>query len=76
MTSSNLVQVQFGPRAPDDLPAILREMADAAERGEITGMVMASIRSGSYEISMSASLQESLVLATLLHTRTIEKFRE
>ena len=76
MTSSNLVQVQFGPRAPDDLPGILREMADAAERGEITGMVMASVRSGSYEISMSASVQESLVLATLLHTRTIEKFRE
>jgi hypothetical protein len=74
--SDNLIQVQFGPRAPGDLPGILREMADAAERGEITSMVMASVRRGSYEISMSASLQESLVLATLLHTRTVEKFRE
>lgn len=73
--SDNLIQVQFGRRAPDDLPGILRELADAAERGEVTAMVMASVRNGSYEIGMSASLEQSLVLATLLHTRTVDKFR-
>jgi hypothetical protein len=71
----NLIPIQFGKRAPDDLPGILREMADAAERGEITAMVMASVRNDVYEISMSASLQESLVLATLLHTRAVDKFK-
>lgn len=74
--SNNIQQVKFGKRAPDDLPGILREMAGAVERGEITSMVTACVRGGQYEIGFSASLEDSLVLSTLLHTRSIEKFRE
>lgn len=73
--SDNIVAVQFGRRAPDDLPAILRDLADAAERGEVKGMVMAAIKDGEYDIGFSASLEDSLVLATLLHTRAVDRFR-
>lgn len=63
-------------RTPDDLPDILRELADAAERGEVQGMVFACERDGEYTTHQAASLHDSLVLATLLQANTLDKFRE
>lgn len=74
--SDNLIQVQFGPRAPDDLPGILRELADAAERGEVKGMVYAYLRDDFYQTGLSASPQQALVMSTILHKRTVEKLFE
>ena len=73
---SELIQVQFGRRAPGDLPQVLRELADAAERGELTGLVCAYVRDGEYYLNHATSLQEGLVLATLLHQSAVSKFRE
>lgn len=74
--SAELIAAQFGPRAPDDLPAILRELADAAERGEIKGMVYAYLRDDFYQTGLSASPQQALVMSTILHRRTVEKLFE
>lgn len=71
--SDKIVAVQFGPRAPDDLPGILRELADAAERGEVTGMVFAYVRDDLYQTGLSASPQQALVMSTILHERAVEK---
>jgi hypothetical protein len=73
--NDNVKEVQFGPRVPDDLPGILRELADAAERGEITAFVGAYLRNGEYWTQHSANLRDGLVLADLLHARAMEKFR-
>lgn len=73
MSSSNLVEVQFGPRAPDDLPGILRDLADAAERGEVTGMVYAYIRDDSYETGLSASIVQALAMTTILHKASVKQ---
>lgn len=69
-----IVTTKFGPKAPDDLPQVLREMADAAERGEITAFVGAVVRKGDFELNFSASIVEGLTLSTLLHKRSIDKF--
>ncbi len=74
--SDNLIQVQFGPRAPDDLPGILRELADAAERGEVKGMVYAYLRDDFYQTGVSASPQQGLLMSTLLHKRTVDNLFE
>lgn len=71
--SSNLIQVQFGPCAPDDLPGILRELAGAAERGEVTGMVYAYIRDDSYQTGLSASIAQSLCMTTILHKAAVRQ---
>lgn len=74
--SENIIEAKFGARVAPDLPGILRELADAAERGEITAMVLAYIREGDYITQHSASLQNGLVLASLMHARALEKFKE
>lgn len=71
--SDNLIQVQFGPCAPDDLPGILRGLADAAERGEVTGMVYAYIRDDNYETGLSASIAQSLLMTTILHKAVVKQ---
>lgn len=73
---SNIVPVKFGPRGDPDLPATLRELADAVERGEVNEMVFAYVRDEQYCTEYSASLQDALVLATLLHTTAIDRFRK
>lgn len=69
-----VVTVKFGPKAPDDLPNILRDMADSVERGEITAFVGATVCNGNFELHFSASVIEALTLATLLHKRSVDKF--
>lgn len=72
---AEIVALNPGPRCAPDLPGILRDLADSIERGDVTGMVFAYIDRGDYITSNSASLSESLVLATLLQAAMLEKFR-
>lgn len=67
--------VPAGKRAPDDLGAQLRELADQADRGEIEALVLAATISGVYEMRHACSIADGLVLANLLHDSALRKFR-
>jgi len=62
---------------PADLPQELRNLASRVECGDVTEMVVAycSGSDGDYEYMFPSSLQESLLLATLLQARCIDRYR-
>lgn len=70
----NIVKCEFIKRAPSDLSAQLRALADAVDQGCITGLVAAYVRMGEYEMLHSASLSESLVMATLPQRQCADRF--
>ncbi len=65
--------IDAGPRAPADLSERLREIADAVDRGEIVAAVIATAGK-EFEFHFSGSLRECLELATLLQSRSVERY--
>lgn len=72
---SNIKTVQFGQKAPDGMAKALRDLADAVDRGEVTKFIGAWVQGESYCFQLDASLQDALVLATLMQTKCLDKFR-
>ena len=72
----NIVRLDSGPRAPDDLAAKLRELADAVDRREVTALEAAYTRGDQYEFLHSASINEGMILATLLHSRCLKRYEK
>lgn len=70
----NVVEGKFGKQACGDLSAQLRAMADAVDRGEIVDFVAAYTERGEYETFYASALDQSLVLASLLHRRCVDRF--
>lgn len=70
--------VLLKPRAPlpSDFAGVLRDLADAVERGEVAQCAVACVRGGAFEFLLPSSLHDSLVLAALLHHRCVERFKE
>jgi hypothetical protein len=64
-----VIEGKFGGHAPEDLPQTLRELADAAEKGEITAMVAAYVQNDSYCFMFGSSLEKAIVLTALLQQR-------
>lgn len=62
-------------RAPSDLSRILRDMADAVDRGEITELVAVSVNGGAYDFHYSASLHSCLVMASMLWQNCVDRMR-
>ncbi len=69
-----IVSLNAGPKAPSDLSAQLRKLADAVDRNEVTGMVGAYIENGAYQMLYGSSLTDALVLAALLQNCCIRRF--
>lgn len=69
-----VVKAEFGKRAPVDLSSQLRELADAVDNGEIVDLCAVFVRNDSYDILTAASLEQRLILPTLLHRSTVDKF--
>lgn len=65
--------LEVGPKAPSDLSAHLRSVADAVDRGEIVAAVLATMGK-EYEFHYGGSLSQCLELATLLQHRCAERF--
>lgn len=59
----------FGKQAPSDLSQQLRDLADAVDRKEVTGLVAAYVVNEEYEFMFATNLQEAVVLAALLQQR-------
>lgn len=73
---SNLVRLDVGPKAPADLSAQLREIADAIDRGEVTALVASMVRGNDFSFVYGASIRDGLELSTLLHHRCVERYKE
>lgn len=63
------------PRVDSELVRTLREIADAAERGEVVELVAAYVHANEYKFVYGASLTESLVLVSLLQHRCVQRFK-
>lgn len=68
----NLVQIKTAPNGTADA---LREMADAADRGELTDLVCVACRGGAYEFHYSASLAHCITMAAILLQNCIDRMR-
>ena len=75
MRRPKVVAASFGQKAPDNLAADLRKIADAVDRGEITAMVAAFVEKGEYSFHYAASISSGLELATLLQHRCLERYK-
>lgn len=67
-----------GPKshlAPDAAEK-LRELADLADRGEVTSMVVAYAGPNGYSFVWPSSLTDSLVLSNLVHDQALKRMRE
>ena len=65
----------FGKHAPDDLADELRELADAVDSGDISGMIIAYVRKGEYLFTFATSLSEAVLLAALMQQQSIDRMR-
>lgn len=65
----------FGKQAPSDLSQQLRDLADAVDRKEITGLVAAYVENDEYSFMFATNLEEAIVLTTLLQQRNVERMK-
>ena len=72
---NNIKEVKFGKRAPSDLSNVLRSLADDVDAGRVVSLVAAYVDDNEYSFLMAASLQDELVMATLLKDKIIQKFK-
>lgn len=68
----NIVAIK---KAPSDLASHLRAMADMADEGRITSVVIAYICDGNYEFTYGSSLSDGIVMSALLHQNCIDRMR-
>lgn len=61
------------PKAPSDLAANLRQLADQVDAGEVEGVILAFVRNGEYMLEFGTSIAESIILARLLDAAAIGK---
>lgn len=68
--------VPFKPSSPiaSDTSAVLRELADAVDCGDVTELIVCCIDRGEYSFKLFSSLTESLVLANLYLQWILHKF--
>lgn len=70
-----VISANFGKKPCEDLLQRIDEIRQGVEEGRITDFVCAYTIEGEYETVSGASLQDSLVLATLLKMRVEDNFR-
>ena len=68
----NIVRLK---RPPSDLADTLRRLAEQAESGDLTDMVIACIANSGYEFVYASSLSDGIVLSTMLQQNCIDRMR-
>ncbi len=68
-----VIEGGFGKKACEDLAKNLRALAEAVDRGEVVNLVMVFVEDGEYQTHLSASIQDSIVMASLLHRVAVDK---
>lgn len=72
---SNVVELPRQQKLPDDLPELLRKLADRVEAGTVTDMVVAYVEDDHYEYLWPSPLDDSLIICTLAQARAIDRYR-
>lgn len=72
---SNLVVLTAGPRAPSDLSANLRALADAVDAGSVADVIYAYDDGDALHTGIGTSLRDGLWLATILHQTIVDRMR-
>lgn len=73
--TAEVIQAKFGPRVPDDMPGILRDLAKNIEDGVVTGIVVACHKDGNFEFYYGTSLSDSIVLSNMMAHRAYERMK-
>lgn len=71
----NIVALNAGPKAADDLAQRLRALADAVDRGEVIDLIAAYTDVGVYAFLYSASLNDSIVMSSMLQANCLDRMR-
>lgn len=71
----NVVDGKFGNRAPSDLSAVLRRLADDVDRGLCTSLIACYLQDDRYEFIYATSLFNSIGMASMLHANSIDRMR-
>lgn len=71
----NVTALKTKPKLPDDLPEILRSLANEVESGAITDMVIGYVANGDYKFLWPSSLVDSLVLCDLAHSMALDRMQ-
>ena len=75
-TAMKVIDGGFGRQAPDDLADELRQLADAVDEGDISGMIIAYVYKGEYSFAFGTSKAESILLAALMQQQSIDRMRK
>jgi hypothetical protein len=70
-----IISLPTGKKTPDDLPKNLRDLADAAERGEVESLICACIKDDEFQFMHAASYKDAVVLAALMQDLNIRRMR-
>ena len=73
---STVTVLKIPPRMPDDMPGLLRELADHIESGRITAMVVGFCRDDCYEFLWPSSIVDSFLISSMLQASALDKLRE
>jgi hypothetical protein len=73
---NNVVLLNPKSPLPDDLPSVLRQLADDVESGAVTAMVVGYKEDDTYKFLWPSTLESSLIISALANDRAIERFRE
>jgi len=70
-----VIEGGFGNKAPSDLSKVLRDMADAVDRGEITDLIAAYIEEDEYLFTYATSMKTAVVLAAMLQDQSLQRMK-
>lgn len=70
-----VIEGGFGNRAPSDLADVLREMADAVDRGKITALVAAYVQDDEYLFTYGTSMTQAVVLSSMLQDQSLQRMK-
>lgn len=70
-----VIEGNFGNKAPADLSKVLRELADAVDRGEITDLIAAYIQNDEYLFTYATSMKTAVVLSAMLQDQSLHRMK-
>ncbi len=75
MDTLKVVEGRFGVQPPKGLAQNLRDMADAADRGDLTEIAAVTVQDGNYVFTWGTSLIHGIALTAMLHSQAIDRMR-
>lgn len=71
-----VIEGSFGKKAPANLAADLRAIADAVDRGEILDLVAVYVHQDQYQFLYGTNIAYAVTLTSLLQQQAVNRMRE